>query len=314
MPISTPLHVSIIIVSWNTCEITCNCLRSIFDQTSELEYEVIIIDNNSSDNSVAAIEESFPQVQIIANKNNVGFGKANNQGMQIAKGGYFLLINSDTIVLDNAIKKTYDFATKHLEAGVVGCRVLNSDMSLQPTCYMFPSILNRIIFISGTYKIFKKNRFFGREQMTWWNRDTAKEVDVVTGCFMLLPRKVYEETAGFDERFFMYCEETDWCWRIKNAGWKCLFTPDGVIIHLGGASAAKYGPRRAKIKDDSTIKFMYKHWTKKKAFIGVIMMFSFYLSRLLLTLPLSFFARFRKITSNHLYGIRNLLTYYNRPR
>lgn len=306
-------QISVIIVSWNTCEITCNCLKSIFEETIGLEYEVIVVDNNSADNTVSTIERKFPQVQIIANKENAGFGKANNQGMQVARGEYFLLINSDTIVLNNAIKKTYDFALQHREAGVVGCRVLNPDMTLQPTCYMFPSLLNRIIFISGTYKLFKQSRFFGREQMTWWNRDSVKEVDVVTGCFMLLPKDVYNETAGFDERFFMYCEETDWCWRIKNAGWKCLFTPYAEIIHLGGASAAKYGPKRAKIKDDSTIKFMHKHWTKKKALIGILMMFSFYLSRLILTLPLSFSTKYRKISSNHLYGIRNLLTYYNRP-
>ena len=301
---------SVIIVSWNTAEITCNCIRSIYEQTYDISFEIIVVDNASSDNSVQAIKTDFPNVILVENKTNAGFGKANNQGMNLARGKYLLLLNSDTIVLKNALGKVVSFADTNPDAGVIGCRVLNSDRTLQNTCYMFPSIINWLLFTSGLYKVFSKNKFFGKEQMSWWNRDDVREVDVVTGCFMLLPIEVFKQTGGFDERFFMYCEETDWCWRIKQAGWKCLFTPEAEIIHLGGASAAKYGAKRAKIKDDSTIKFMFKHWSKGKALTGLLMMILFYVSRLIFTLPLSFIPKYRKISTNHLYGLWNLLFFY----
>ena len=233
------MDVSVVIVNWNTREILRDCLVSVYANTKDVEIEVIVIDNGSSDGSVEMVESEFPQAKIIANTENRGFAAANNQGMAVARGRYVLLLNSDTIVLDGAIDKATAFADSHPRAGITGCRILNRDKTLQPSCFMFPSVLNMLLL--GTYlpKVFPKSRFFGREQMTWWDRSDVREVDVVTGCFMLVRREAIEQVGLMDEQFFMYAEETDWCYRFKEAGWQVMFTPDAEINHLGGASAEK---------------------------------------------------------------------------
>lgn len=231
------VDVSIIIVSWNTRDILCQSLQSIYEQTTALEYEVIIIDNASSDGTAAMIKTQFPKAILVENTINKGFATANNQAIVLAKGRYFLLLNPDTIVLDNAINKTIHFADQNPQAAVVGCKVLNPDRTLQPTCFMFPSLLNMFLSSTYLYKLFEKNRFFGRERMTWWDRNDTREVDVVTGCFMLVRRDAIEQTGLMDERFFVYGEETDWCYRFKKNGWRVLFTPEAQIIHYGGQSS-----------------------------------------------------------------------------
>jgi GT2 family glycosyltransferase len=140
-------------------------------------------------------------------------------------------------VLDGAIDKVVAFADAHPQAGMVGCRVLNPDRSLQRSCFMFPSVLNMALWVSYLFKIFARSRFFGRDRMTWWDGDDVREVDVLTGCFMLVRREAIEQIGPMDERFFMYFEETDWCYRFRQAGWKVMFTPNAEIVHLGGASS-----------------------------------------------------------------------------
>ena len=253
------LDVSVIVVNWNTQEVTCNCLRSIYEQPSRLACEVVVIDNASSDRSVEAIRQEFPQVRLIENKENRGFAAANNQGMALARGRYVLLLNSDTIVLDSALDKVIDFADEHADAAVVGCRVLNPDKTLQRTCFMFPSLLNMFLAASYLYRLFPRNKFFGRERMTWWDRDDVREVDVVTGCFMLVRKGAIDQVGYMDDRFFMYGEETDWCYRFKRAGWKVLFAPVAEIIHLGGQSSDQVkGPMCLQLRG-SILSFLRKH-------------------------------------------------------
>ena len=224
-----------------------------------MDFEVIVIDNASTDGSAGMINKEFPQVVLIGNSQNRGFAAANNQGMAIAKGRYVLLLNSDTIVLDQAIDKVVDFANSHLKTGIVGCRVLNPDMTLQPTCFMFPSLVNLLLSSTYLYKIFPHSKFFGRERMWWWQRDDQREVDVVTGCFMLIRKESIEQVGLMDEQFFMYGEETDWCYRFKQAGWKIMFTPDAEIIHLGGASSKRMRPEMLMQLRASILLFLRKH-------------------------------------------------------
>lgn len=253
------MDVSIIIVSWNTKDILRNCLQSISEQTDRIDFEVIVVDNASTDGSTAMVKKDFPQVTLIENSENRGFAAANNQGIAITKGRYVLLLNSDTIVLDNAISKTVSFADAHPKAAVVGCRVLNPDLTLQPTCFMFPSILNMLLSTTYLYKLFPKSKFFGREQMTWWDRNDTSEVDVVTGCFMLVRHKAIEQVGLLDERFFIYGEETDWCCRFKKAGYKVLFTPFAGIIHFGGQSTRQVATRMILLNKGSKLLFLKKH-------------------------------------------------------
>lgn len=253
------MDVSIIIVNWNTRDVLRDCLESVYRQTKGISFEVIVVDNASSDGSVEMVKAEYPQVALIENKDNHGFAAANNQGMMIARGKYILLLNSDTIVLDRAIQKTITFADQNPEAAVVGCRVLNSDMSLQPTCFMFPSVLNMVLSASFLYKIFPRNRFFGRELMTWWDKSTPRQVDVIAGCFMLVRKEAIDQVGMMDEDFFMYAEETDWCHRFKRAGWKNLFTSEAEIIHFGGASSGKLKTEMALQLRASMLLFMKKH-------------------------------------------------------
>jgi len=252
-------EVSVVVVNWNTQDILRDCLRSIYEQGGEIDLEVIVVDNASTDGSVEMVKKDFPQITLIENSQNRGFAAANNQGIAISKERYVLLLNSDTVVLDNAIAKTAAFADSHPEAAVVGCRVLNPDRTLQPTCFMFPSILNMLLSSTYLYKLFPKSKFFGRERMTWWNRNDIREVDVVTGCFMLVRQDAIKKVGSMDEQFFMYGEETDWCYRFKQAGWKILFTPCAEIIHLGGQSAKKKAVTMIVQIRKSILQFMKKH-------------------------------------------------------
>ncbi len=255
------LDVSIIIVNWNTRDILRDCLCSIFEQIRNISFEVIVIDNASSDGSVEMVKQEFHKVKLIENRENRGFAAANNQGIKIADGRYILCLNSDTIVLDGAIQKTMNFADKHTDTAVIGCKVLNPDMTLQPTCFMFPSLLN--LFLSATFlsNLFSSSRFWGRERMGWWNRDKVLEVEVVTGCFMLVRHKALEAVGLMDESFYMYAEETDWCFRFSKSGWKNLFYPNAQIIHLGGQSSKKVRQEMILQTRAGILYFIKKHYS-----------------------------------------------------
>jgi GT2 family glycosyltransferase len=273
------MDISIIIVNWNTRDILRDCLSSVFKQTQGIEFEVIVIDNGSSDRSTEMVEAEFPQVIVIANAENLGFAAANNQGIAVARGRYILLLNSDTLILDDAIAKAVQFADSHPDATVIGCRVLNPDRTLQPTCFMFPSLLNMLLSSTYLYKLFPKSKFFGREQMTWWDRNDTREVDVVTGCFMLVRRGAIEQVGLMDERFFVYGEETDWCYRFKKAGWKILFTPDAEIVHFGEQSSKQMAVEMALQLRGSILQFMRKHRSPLEYKLACILTWLFFAVR-----------------------------------
>lgn len=253
------MDVSVIIVSWNTRQILQECLESVYQQTHGIEFEVFVVDNGSTDGSVEMIEGSFPQVRFIRNSENVGFARANNQALEKAFGRYILLLNSDTLILDNAIVKTVQYLDDHPDIGILGCQVLNPDRTLQRTCFQFPSLLNMLLSMTYLYKIFPGSRFFGRERMTWWDRNDERPVDVVTGCYMLVRKELVEQIGLLDETYFMYGEETDWCWRAKTNGWKVWFAPVGRIIHFGGASSKRMRPEMILQLHAGILKFIRKN-------------------------------------------------------
>jgi GT2 family glycosyltransferase len=304
--------VSVIIVNWNTCDLLRQCLQSVEAETSSAVCEVIVVDNASSDSSAAMVRSEFPRVTLLVNEENRGFAAANNQAIAVAKGRYVLLLNSDTIVLDRAIEKTVAFADQHPDAAVTGCRVLNPDRTLQNSCFMFPSILNWFLFSLYLYRIFPTSRFFGREYMTWWSRSDSREVEVVTGCYMLVRKQAIDEVGCLDEQFFMYAEETDWCYRFNAKGWKIWFTPDPEIIHIGGASAIRLGATRARVTNRSFVRYMFKHWSKPRAVVGVGMIALFYLTRLtglILKRCLKPDIDDRKLFENHWLGLKDILSF-----
>jgi hypothetical protein len=274
------MDVSIVIVSWNTCDILRDCLMSVYKETNDLSFEVIVIDNASNDGSCEMVKESFPEAILIENKENVGFAAANNQGMELTKSGYVLLLNSDTIVLDNAVGKMMNFAEKNERVAVTGCRILNKDMTLQPSCFMFPSLLNMLLSSTYLYKLFPRNRFFGRERMTWWKRDDVRQVEVVTGCFMLVRQQAIDEIGLMDDSYFVYAEEADWCYRFYNAGWENVFSPEASIIHLGGQSSKQVRVKMLIQLRISILRFFENHYNLLGYFTACLLTVFFFAVRI----------------------------------
>jgi hypothetical protein len=228
--------VSIIIVNWNTRDILRDCLKSIYSQINNISYELIVVDNASTDGSATMVKKEFPKVILIENFRNAGFAAANNQGMQIATCRYFLLLNPDTIILDGAIQKTVMFADEHTDIGVLGCQVWLNEKEIQQTCFSFPSLPGLIFQEAGLRRLFPQSHFLGRSNYGWWDRRNEMDVDVVSGMYMLVRREAVNQVGLMDEDYFVYAEETDWCYRFWKAGWRCTFTPKARIIHLDGGS------------------------------------------------------------------------------
>jgi len=271
--------VSIIVVAWNVRKLLYDCLKSVYDQTEGVDFEVIYVDNASEDGSVDMVKSEFPQVKIIENSQNEGFIKANNQAIQIAQGRYVLLLNSDTIVLDNAIEKIVKFADAHPEAGVVGCKVLNPDGTLQRNCFMYPSVLNMFLFATHLYKIFPKSRFFGRERMTWWDFDYVSEVETICGSCSLVQKKAVEQVGLMDEAYFVYGDDPDWCYRFKKNGWKIMFTPEPRIIHYGGQTTKRLPDKFLLQLYGAKLIFIKKHKSKPAFFLARLLTALFFLLR-----------------------------------
>jgi GT2 family glycosyltransferase len=256
------LDLSIIIVNWNTKNYLRNCIQSISDFAGEVEYEIIVVDNDSSDGSSDMVQKEFPDVHLIKAPHNRGYAAGNNYGIKMARGRYALILNSDTLICDSALEKITNYADQHPDAAVIGCQVWENETTVQMTCFQFPSLLNLFLRTSGLARAFKYNHFFGRENMRWWNRDSEKEVDVVSGMFMLVRYDAIKQVGLMDEAFFLYFEETDWCYRFAKAGWKILFWPKAKIMHLeGGGKSGKTTSLKLRIQmQKSRLLFFRKHY------------------------------------------------------
>jgi len=190
--------------------------------------EVIVVDNGSTDDSPTMVAKEFPQVRLIKNKKNLGFGAANNQGMKAATGDYFLLLNSDTVVKDQAPLKMAAFLAKNPRVGAVGCKLLNPDDSPQPSAGPFPGLKVSFIMLFLEHWLGDLVRFSFKE---------TKEVDWVMGAALMIRREVLSKAGLMDEKMFMYMDEVEWCYRLKKAGFKVMFYPGAAIVHLGGGSS-----------------------------------------------------------------------------
>lgn len=250
------IDLSIVVISFNTLEMTKACLFSVFENLDGLSAQVIVVDNNSHDGSAEMVRSQFPTAQLITNSDNRGFAAANNQGFQIAGGRYVLLLNSDTVVLGDVLRQSVEYLRNHPDAGAMGCRVLNADMSMQPTCSGYPSLL-RLLFM--TICLDRLSGPFDRYLLRSWKRDTERDVEVISGCYLLVRREVIEQVGGLDEDFFFFGEETDWCLRMRKVGWKLKFAPVGEIIHHGGGSVKKLSHRRDLMLTEATIRLHRKN-------------------------------------------------------
>jgi GT2 family glycosyltransferase len=236
---------SIIILNWNAKDLLKDCINSIYENTKDLNYEIIIVDNNSSDGSCDMVKENFLHIEncdLIENKDNKGFASGNNQAIRIAKGNAILLLNPDTLINADVIKRTYECLVQDEKLGVTGCKVLNPDGTLQLACRrMAPRPKDAFFKLFGISKLFKSNKNLTRYNLTHVSEDEFLDVDSVSGCFLMIKREVIDRIGLLDETFFMYGEEMDWCMRAKKEGYIVRYCPVGTIIHYKGESSKKLG-------------------------------------------------------------------------
>jgi GT2 family glycosyltransferase len=233
--------VSIAIPSWNTRDLLRQCLESVLRSSSGLSVETIVVDNASSDGSADMVAAEHPQAKLIRNRTNLGFAAACNLAFKLSSGRHFLLLNTDTILLDQALTSLVDFMDAHPGIGAAGCRLLNRDGTLQRSCSCFPSLTTELLDALYLSKLFPKSRLFGKYSMTYWDFDEVREVDFVGGSCLIVRREAIREVGLLDESFFMYTEEADWCYRLRQRGWPVYYYPVAQAIHLGGESARQCG-------------------------------------------------------------------------
>ena len=268
------IDVSVIIVNYNSTGLLKNCINSVNAFTKEINYEIIVVDNNSMEGDIDVQLKNFDRVKLIKNDVNKGFGAANNQGVKIAKGKYVLLLNNDTVLFENTIKEVFGYAELIDEKNIIGCKLLNEDKSVQKSVYDFPSVLN--VFTSNflLYLLFPKSKYFNKYHLMNNGINKITKVDVVTGAFLFMNRKSFEALNGFDERFFFYMEDTDLCYRHKINGGKVVYHPETSIIHLKGKSAKGESWFKNKHQSLSTIKFFQKHFNGLEYFLLIFYHYS----------------------------------------
>lgn len=257
--------VSIIIVSWNVKAELSSCIDSIYKSQTLFSYEIIVVDNASSDDSVFYLKKNHPKIKVIANNDNLGFGRANNQAAEHAEGEYLFILNPDTVLLPSTLDKLVSFMDTNEDVAICGPCVLYEDGSLQKSVKGFPTLKGAF----GRHTIFKFFGLFRTDVRRWRNRDfdyaKNNDVDQLIGAALLIRRSVFEKHQGFDERFFMYYEEVDLCYRIKQAGERIVYYSEAEMVHLGGRSSKQVFAKKKFMMMQSLVLYLKKHnkspWT-----------------------------------------------------
>jgi N-acetylglucosaminyl-diphospho-decaprenol L-rhamnosyltransferase len=241
--------VSIVVVAFNAMPWIERCLESVRG------HEAIVVDHGSSDGTLELVRERFPDVRVVEQENR-GMGGGNNAGMRLASGRYFLLLNSDAWVVDGAVERLVAFADQHADAAVVGPRLLNPDGSLQRSARSFPTLWRLATEYLFLRKLAPRTRALNAFYEGGFDHDEVREVDWLFGACLLVRASATEEVGLFDEEFFMFSEETDWCYRFRQAGWKVFFFPGAEVVHVGGAS---HGGRMFAENVRGHLRFLAKH-------------------------------------------------------
>lgn len=274
------MDLSIIIVSYNTQELIAKCLKSAKSAIGNLNVEIFVVDNHSSDKTVSEIKKNFPWVNLIANKDNLGFSKANNIALKKAKGKYFLILNPDTEVRKDTFSNMFKYMEENPDVGISTCRVELSSGALDSDCRRhFPSPWRAFTHFSGLSKIFQGSKIFDQYYYGYLKDDHDQEVDACVGAFMFARADAVKKVGLFDEDFFFYGEDLDWCWRFNEAGYKIIFTPIAKILHHKGAAsgmkptsahltkATKESKKRALYESVHAMELFYqKHYIDKYPF------------------------------------------------
>lgn len=252
-------HISIIIVSYNCQEEIARCLSSLVSPANE----IIVVDNNSKDNTTCYIKENYPEVTLIENKENLGFARGVNLGIRKASGEYLILLNPDTEILNDGIKKLVDFASHNKNIAAIGPRLLNTDGSFQPSAYNFPTVLWAFFHLIQISKLFSKEKV--EKFFPYFSKpDKIQEVDWVTGACICIKKEALKKVGLFDENYFLYFEEIDWCKRAKENGWKIYYYPPAVIIHHLERSSSQEKELSLLSRYESMFYYFRKHHSERE--------------------------------------------------
>jgi len=283
--ISTEL--TVVVVSYNTCDLTLKALETLFANTQRTTFRCILYDNASSDGSAEAIAAAFPQVELIKSDDNVGFAAANNIVADTVKTPYLLLLNPDTEVHDGAIDSLMDFAHAHPEAGIWGGRTVFPDGSLNiASCWAKITPWSLFCRAIGFSAIFPDSMLFSPESYGGWERDSVREVDIVVGCFFLIRTETWHQLGGFNLKYYMYGEEADLCLRARDLGYRPMITPDAEIMHLVGAST-NVQEEKAIMVMKARATLVRDHWSTVSIPVGLALMWLWAALRRVITAPLA---------------------------
>lgn len=254
------MELSIIIVNHNTGDLLSECLYSIYENVTGLDFEIVVVDNASSDASPRMVKEDFGEVILIENRENKGFAKANNQGLKLAKGKFILLLNSDTQVKKGVLYQMCEFMSAHQEIGVLGCKLLNIDGTIQRSCWdIFPSIKDALVENLYLFKLLRWSGFVRSRDICLDEIAEPRQVKHILGACFLVRKKTVEEIGLLDEAYFMFLEETDFCRRAQKKGWQVWYYPGAEVIHYGQATVKKDPSGAISEKAKSYLMFLKKN-------------------------------------------------------
>ena len=293
------MDISIIIINWNTKDLLTNCIESVYRTTKNLSFELWVVDNGSSDGSVMAVKNFYPLVNIIENPHNLGFAKACNQALRRINGRYAVLLNTDTIVLDGTIETALDFMKKNKNIGLCGGQLLNPDGSKQNSIANIPTLATELLNKSLLRKLFPK-KYPGKEH----DFINPIEVESIIGAFMIVRKEAIDDAGLMDEAYFFFFEETDWCMRMKNKGWRVVHHPDVKLYHLQGQSAKKVHIRARIEYWRSRYIFFKKHYGAASLVIlktGLLLKLLFSLTSNFLLAAATLFSSKKAIERSNLY-------------
>lgn len=265
MPSNENPELSIIILNYNVKDLLLNCLKSIFQNKGKLDrWQVIVVDNASSDGSVEAVKNKFPQVELVENQSNLGFARGNNVGVKHAKAQVILFLNPDTVIVGSAIQKTLEVLLSNPDYGAITCKVELSDGRLDYSCHRgFPTPWNSFAYFGGLAKMFPRSPLFAGYTATYLDTNKPHEIDSLTGAFMMVRKIAGDQIGWWDKDYFWNGEDIEFCYSLKEKGWKIYYYPDEKIIHYKGSSS-KQEKRKTVILGVSAMRIFYKkHYYKK---------------------------------------------------
>lgn len=261
------MDLSIIIVNFKSKDFTDACIKSIYEKTKNISFEIIVVDNNSDDGCIDMLKKKYQEVKAFQNNDNPGFAGANNIGIRLSSGRYILLLNPDTIIHDRALEKMVELMDNNSDVGVAGCRVENPDGTLQRACRRsIPTPIVAFFRLTGLSRLFPRSKIISKYNFSYVKENKQIEVDAVSGAFLMFRSEVLEDIGGLDEDYFMYAEDIDFCYRAKMKGWKVMYYPEASITHFKGQSSKHLSMKATKAFYDSMAIFFEKNMARKTFF------------------------------------------------